>query len=266
MLNADARERYLRHILLKEVGAQGQQKLLAARILVVGAGGLGSPVIQYLAAAGIGVVGVADDDVVSLSNLQRQTIYRDEDVGALKAERAASFMRALNPEIRTVTHCARLTAENAARIISGYDLVIEGVDSFASRILVNAACVRTRTPLVSSAIGRFEGQVSLFKPWAGAELPCYRCLVPEPPPRDAQITCAEEGVLGPIAGVIGSMAALEAIKEILGIGESLAGRLFVYDGLQSITRTVKLPRDPHCAECAGIERQESTASAEPSMP
>ncbi len=254
MLDDDARERYLRHILLKEVGAQGQQKLLAARILVIGAGGLGSPIIQYLAAAGIGVLGIADDDRVALSNLQRQTIYRDEDVGASKVERAAAFVRALNPQVRTVAHGEKVNAENAAAIIGAYDLVVEGVDSFASRFAINAACIDLKKPLLSAAIGRFEGQLALFKPWAGADYPCYRCLVPEAPPRDEQVNCAEEGVLGPLAGVIGSMAALEAIKEILSIGESLAGRLFVYDGLAAAARTVKLPRDPECPACGVIDR------------
>ncbi len=254
MLDADARDRYLRHILLKEVGAQGQQKLLGARVLVVGAGGLGSPVIQYLAAAGVGTIGVADDDCVALSNLQRQTIYRDEDVGALKAGRAAAFARALNPEIRIVAHVEKLGADNAVARIGAYDLVVEGVDTFASRFAINAACIERRRPLVSAAIGRFEGQLSVFKPWAGAGFGCYRCLVPEAPPRDAAVNCAEEGVLGPLAGVIGSMAALEAIKEILALGDSLAGRLFIYDGLGVTARTVNLPRDPHCPDCGHIER------------
>lgn len=254
MLDADARDRYLRHILLKEVGAQGQQRLLAARVLVVGAGGLGSPIIQYLAAAGVGTIGVADDDRVALSNLQRQTIFRDEDVGALKAERAVAFARALNPEIRMVAHIEKLGVDNAGSRVGAYDLVVEGVDSFAGRFALNAACIKKKKPLVSAAISRFEGQLSVFKPWAGAELGCYRCLVPEEPPRDAAVNCAEEGVLGPLAGLLGSMAALEAIKEILAIGDSLAGRLFIYDGLGATARMVKLPRDPHCADCAKIER------------
>lgn len=254
MLDADARERFLRHILLREVGAQGQQKLLAARVLVAGAGGLGSSILQYLAAAGVGVIGVADDDRVSLSNLQRQTIYRDEDVGASKVERAAAFMQALNPMTRTVAHGEKITAENAASIIGAYDLVVEGVDSFDSRFAINAACIALRKPLVSAAIGRFDGQLAVFKPWAGGSLPCYRCLVPAAPPRDDQVNCAEEGVLGPLAGVIGSMAALETIKEILSIGESLAGRLFVFDGLAATARTVALPRDPACADCGAIAR------------
>lgn len=254
MLDADARERYLRHILLKEVGAQGQQKLLSARALVVGAGGLGAPVIQYLAASGVGLIGIVDDDVISLSNLQRQTIYRDEDIGAAKVERAAQFARALNPEVKIVTHREKLTAANAAERIGAYDIVIEGVDSFEGRFAINAACIETKKALVSAAIGRFEGQLSVFKPWAGAALPCYRCLVPHAPPRDAQVNCAEEGVLGPLAGVVGSMAALEALKEILSIGESLAGRLLIYDGLSATVRTVRLPRDPRCPGCGEIDR------------
>ncbi len=262
MLDADARDRYLRHILLKEVGAQGQQKLLAARLLVVGAGGLGSPVIQYLAAAGVGVLGIVDDDRVALSNLQRQTIYRDEDVGASKVERAAAFVRALNPQVRTVAHGEKLNADNAGDIVAAYDLVIEGVDSFEARYAINAACIARQKPLISAAIGRFEGQLALFKPSAGAALPCYRCLVPEAPPRDAEINCAEEGVLGPLAGVIGSAAALEAIKEILGLGESLAGRLFIFDGLSMSARTVRLPRDPDCPDCGRIVRQTGRSGGE----
>lgn len=254
MLDADARERYLRHILLKEVGAQGQQKLLGARVLVVGAGGLGSPIIQYLAAAGVGVIGVADDDAIALSNLQRQTIYRDEDIGASKVDRAAAFARALNPDIRVVAHREKLGRENAETRIRDYDIVVEGVDSFETRFAISAACIKARRPLVSAAIGRFEGQLSVFKPWAGADLPCYRCLVPEAPPRDAEINCAEEGVLGPLAGVIGSMAALETLKEILGIGDSLTGRLVIYDGLAASVRTIRLRRDPECPECGRIAR------------
>lgn len=257
MLDADARDRYLRHILLKEVGAQGQQKLLAARVLVVGAGGLGSPVVQYLAAAGVGVLGISDDDRIELSNLQRQTIYRDEDVGASKVDRAAAFARALNPQVKTVAHGERLGRDNAASIVGAYDLVVEGVDSFDARFAINAACIERRRPLVSAAIGRFAGQLSVFKPWAGADLPCYRCLVPAAPPREAEVNCAEEGVVGPLAGVVGSMAALEAIKEIVGAGDSLAGRLFVFDGLASTARTVTLPRDPDCPDCGGLDRREA---------
>lgn len=256
MLDAMARERYLRHILLKEVGAQGQQKLLAARVLIVGAGGLGTPVIQYLAAAGVGFIGIADDDVVALSNLQRQTIYRSEDISENKIDCAARFAKALNPDVTIAAHFERLVNSSAADVVSGYDIIVEGVDSFDSRFAINAGSIARRKPLVSAAIGRFEGQLSLFKPWAGADFPCYRCLVSKAPPHEERVNCAEEGVLGPLAGVIGSMAALETLKEILGIGESLAGRLLIYDGLAATARTVRLPRDPQCADCGKIRRSD----------
>lgn len=254
MLDPDARDRYLRHILLKEIGAQGQQRLLAARVLVVGAGGVGSPVIQYLAAAGVGRLAIADDDTVALSNLQRQTIFRDEDVGAPKAECAARFARALNPGIDATPIVERLDARRAAALFGEFDLVVEGVDAIATRLALNEASIAARTPMVSAALGRFEAQVSLYKPWAGADLPCYRCFVPEAPPREAALGCAEEGVIGPLAGVAGSMAALEAVKELTGAGETLAGRLFVFDGLSASARTVRLPRDPNCSLCRTIDR------------
>jgi adenylyltransferase/sulfurtransferase len=254
MLTAEARDRYLRHILLKEIGAQGQQKLLAAHILVVGAGGLGNPVIQYLAAAGVGHIALADDDAVSLANLQRQTVFRDEDVGAPKVERAADFIGALNPDVEVEVIRLKVTDENAAAIVANRDLIIEGVDSFEARFALNRAAIGVRTPLLSAAIGRFEGQAALFKPWAGPELPCYRCLVPQAPPRDAVLTCAEEGVAGPLAGILGSFLALEALKELLGFGETLAGRLFLFDGLSGTSRTVRLPRDPECPDCGSIAR------------
>lgn len=257
MLSPDARERYLRHILLKEIGAQGQQKLAAARVLVVGAGGVGSPVIQYLAAAGAGRLTIVDDDRVALSNLQRQTIYRDEDIGALKAERAGAFARALNPTIDVETLTERLDAGRAAAVFGDHDLVVEGVDTIEARHALNDASVSSRTPMVSAALGRFEAQVTLFKPWAGPDLPCYRCLVPEAPPREAVLTCAEEGVIGPLAGIAGAAAALEAVKEITGAGDTLAGRLFIFDGLALMARTVRLPRDPECSACRAIPRSRS---------
>lgn len=255
MLSGDARERYLRHILLKEVGAQGQQRLLSARVLIVGAGGLGAPLIQYLAAAGVGVIGIADADTVALSNLQRQVIFRDEDIGASKVVRAREFALALNPDIRVVSCNEAIDGETAGARIAGYDLIVEGVDNFETRFALNAAAIAARKPLISAAIGRFEGQLSVFKPWAGPQLPCYRCLVPEAPPREERLNCAEEGVVGPLAGVLGSMAALEALKEILSIGESLAGRLAIFDGLSARMRTISLPRDPACRDCAEIERR-----------
>lgn len=254
MLDSQARDRYLRHILLKEIGAQGQQKLLAARVLVVGAGGIGSPVIQYLAGAGVGHLAIADDDKVALSNLQRQTIFRDEDIGAPKAGRAARFARALNPSIAVAAIGERLDAARAATLFREFDIVVEGVDAIAARHALNEASVIAKRPMISAALGRFEAQVSLFKPWAGEELPCYRCFVPEAPPRGAVLACAEEGVIGPLAGVAGSVAALEAIKEITGAGATLAGRLFMFDGLSLSSRTVRLPRDPRCSVCSTIDR------------
>lgn len=257
MLDPDARDRYLRHILLKEIGAQGQQRLQAARAIVVGAGGVGSPVIQYLAGAGVGQLTIVDDDKVALSNLQRQTIYRDEDVGAPKADCAAAFARALNPSITAAPIAERLNGARAAALFRDADLVIEGVDTIEARHALNEASVATRTPMVSAALGRFEAQVSLFKPWAGPDLPCYRCLVPEPPPREAVLTCAEEGVVGPLAGIAGAIAALEAVKALTGAGRTLAGRLFIFDGLTLTARTVRLPRDPACSVCRSIDRSVS---------
>ena len=254
MLSDAARERYLRHILLKEVGGQGQQKLLAARVLVIGAGGIGAPLLQYLAAAGVGTIGVADDDVVALSNLQRQVHYSTEDVGAPKAERAHAAIARLNPDINVIEHRTKITGANAHDIIADYDLVVEGIDNFAGRYAINSAAISLKKPLVSAAVGRFDAQLSVFKPFAGAGLPCYRCLVPEAPPRDAQVNCAEEGVLGAVTGVIGTLAAMETLKEILHLGESLAGRLLLYDGLAAQFRTIALPADPQCPDCGAIAR------------
>lgn len=243
-------ERYARHILLREVGGQGQQKLLSSRVLVVGAGGLGAPLIQYLAAAGVGTIGVADDDTVALSNLQRQVIFRTDDVGRKKTTAARKFVAQLNPDIRIIEHDARMTADNADAIIADYDLVVEGVDNFETRYALNRACIAARKTLVSAAVGRFEGQLATFKSYAKPGiLPCYRCLVLEEPPRDEQVNCAEEGVLGAVTGVMGTLAAMEALKELLDVGESLAGRLMLYDGLGGTMRTIALPADPACPEC-----------------
>lgn len=254
MLTTEDSERYLRHILLREIGAQGQLKLKAARILVVGAGGLGSPILFYLAAAGVGAIGVADDDAVSLSNLQRQILYADEDIGAAKTERAAEAMRRLNPSITIAPYRLRLTSDNADDIISAYDIIVEGVDSFETRFLLSRICIAQRKPLVSAAAQRFEGRVSVFMPWSSADSPCYRCLTPDEPPREAALSCLEEGVLGPVAGVIGSFAALEAIKLATGAGEALSGRLAIFDGLAATMRVVRLPRDPACIDCGAIAR------------
>ncbi len=242
--------RYARHILLKEVGGQGQQKLLAARVLVVGAGGLGAPIIEYLAAAGVGTLGIADDDTVALSNLQRQVIFHTDDVGRTKTQSAKNFVEKLNPDITIVEHELRITDDNAAEIIKDYDLVVEGVDNFETRYALNSACLSSRKPLISAAVGRFEGQLSTFKPYENpGVLPCYCCLVPMAPPRDEQVNCAEEGVLGAVTGVMGTLAAMEVLKELLEIGTSLAGRLMLYDGLGATFRTVSLPADPQCGTC-----------------
>lgn len=254
VLDETRRERYLRHLLLKEVGGQGQQKLLAARVLVVGAGGLGSPAIQYLAAAGVGTLGIADDDAVERSNLQRQVIFGESDIGEPKTAAAKRAVARLNPDVAVAEHRLRIDATNAADIVGGYDIVLEGVDSFETRYALNRAAIARKVPLVSAAIGRFDGQLSVFRPWSGAKLPCYRCFAPAPPPREAQINCAEEGVLGPLAGVMGSLAALETLKELLGIGRSLAGRLLIYDGLAGAARTVGLAADPQCTDCSRLSR------------
>ncbi|MEZ5892434.1 MAG: molybdopterin-synthase adenylyltransferase MoeB [Parvularculaceae bacterium] len=249
-MTPEERERYARHILLREVGGQGQQKLNAARVLIVGAGGLGNPILSYLAAAGVGTIGVSDEDKVALSNLQRQTLFRTEDVGRAKTEAAIDAIARLNPHVKAVAH-PRISESNAREIVAGYDLVVEGVDNFTTRYALNKACIAEKKPLVSAAIGRFEGQLSTFKSFAGANLPCYRCLVPEEPPRENQVNCAEEGVLGAVAGVMGTLAAMEAIKELLQLGESLAGRLLLYDALGGTFRTVRLPADPACPDCGG---------------
>ena len=244
------RQRYARHILLKEVGGQGQQTLKAARVLIVGAGGLGAPVLQYLAAAGVGTIGIADDDAVELSNLQRQTVFRTEDVGRPKVEAARDFANRLNPHVMIEALPLRISEDNAPGIVADYDLVIEGVDNFETRYILNRAAIAAKKPLVSAAVGRFEGQVSTFKPYEKpGVLPCYRCLAPAAPPREAQVNCAEEGVLGAVTGVVGTLAAMEVIKELLSLGTSLAGRLMLYDGLAGQFRTIALKADPACPDC-----------------
>lgn len=251
--SAAERERYARHILLKEIGGPGQQRLKAATVAIVGAGGLGAPAALYLAAAGIGCLRLIDDDVVSLSNLQRQIVYRGEDVGQSKVERASAMLSALNEHVAIEAMSQKLGDANAAYLLKGADLVLDGTDDFAARFAVNAACHELGTALISGAVGRWQGQVATFKsgptkalPPQG-RLPCYRCFVPETPP-DAE-TCAEVGVVGALTGVIGSMMALEAVKELAGAGESLAGRVLFYDGLAATSRTVRLARDPACPVC-----------------
>ena len=242
-MNVEERERYARHILLKEIGGPGQQQLKAATVALVGMGGLGAPAALYLAAAGVGALRLIDDDIVSLSNLQRQVLYRSDEVGAPKIARAEAALSALNPHAAIETRNARLTEANAHDLLIGADLVLDGTDDFATRFAVNAACRAMGIPLVSGAVGRWSGQVSVFQRGG----PCYRCLVPEAPP-DVE-TCAAVGIVGALPGVIGSLMALEAIKQIAGAGEPLIGRLLIYDGLKSEARTAALPRDPACPVC-----------------
>ena len=243
-------ERYARHIVLREVGGTGQAKLLSARVLVIGAGGLGSPLILYLAAAGVGTIGIVDFDRVSLSNLQRQIAHRTGDVGRLKTESASDTARSINPDVRLVPHAERLTAANAAALIADYDVIADGSDNFGTRFLLNDACYFAKKTLVSAAVTEFDGQLATYKAWdGGGRFPCYRCLFPEPPPADAAPNCSETGVLGAVAGVMGTLQALEVMKEILGIGESMAGRLLIYDALAGQFRTLKVPPDPACLLC-----------------
>jgi adenylyltransferase/sulfurtransferase len=243
-------ERYARHIVLREVGGAGQARLLAAKVLVIGAGGLGSPVILYLAAAGVGTIGVVDFDRVSLSNLQRQIAHRTQDVGRLKTESAGDSARSLNPDVTLIPHAERLTADNAAALIGDYDIVADGSDNFATRFLVNDACFFARKPLVSAAVTEFDGQLATYKAWdKSAGLPCYRCLFAEPPPAGTAPNCSETGVLGAVAGVMGTLQAVEILKEIVGVGDSLAGRLLIYDALAAQFRNLKVPPDPACRLC-----------------
>lgn len=240
----DEVDRYSRHLLLREVGGPGQQRLKRARVLIVGAGGLGAPAALYLAAAGVGAIRLVDPDVVALSNLQRQVIYATADVGAPKVARAAARLAELNPHVALEGAAYAFDAESGPALLEGCDLVLDGTDDFAVRFAVNAAAVAAGVPLVSGALGRWTGQAGVF-----AGRPCYRCLVPEIPP-DAE-TCAAVGVVGALAGVVGSMMALEAIKLITGAGEPLTGRLLVYDGLSGESRTVRVAADPGCPVCAG---------------
>lgn len=239
--------RYARHIILREVGGGGQAALLNARVLIVGAGGLGSPLGLYLAAAGVGTLGIVDDDAVDLSNLQRQVLHDTGNVGVPKVESAAQRLRALNPDITVIPHKTRLTADNALELIDGYDIIADGSDNFETRFLVNDACHLAGKTLVSGAILRFDGQVSTFATHRGG--PCYRCIYGDIPPAGSSPTCAQAGVLGAVPGVIGSLQATEVLKEILGVGESLAGRLMIWDALAAEVRTVRVPRDPGCALC-----------------
>jgi sulfur-carrier protein adenylyltransferase/sulfurtransferase len=246
-LTAEQRERYSRHLLLPEVGAEGQQKLLDAKVLLLGAGGLGSPAALYLAAAGVGTLGIVDNDDVDLSNLQRQVIHSSERIGVPKVDSAEQTINALNPDVKVEKHALRLGPENIMDILPGYDIVVDGLDNFPTRYLLNDASVRLKIPVVSAAILGFEGQLSVFKPYDG---PCYRCLFPVPPPAELAPSCGANGVLGVLPGTMGLLQATEVIKLILGEGEPLIGRLLMYDALAATVTEVKVRRDPDCPICS----------------
>lgn len=271
-MSGDQRRRYSRHILIPEIGEDGQAKLLDSKVLLIGAGGLGSPSALYLAAAGVGTIGLVDDDVVDESNLQRQIIHTTDRVGVLKGESAKQAIAALNPDVTVTVHATRVNRDNVLDLIAGYDVIVDGADNFPTRYLLADASLMTKTPLVHASILRFEGHASVFMPYEG---PCYRCLFPEPPPPELAPACGEAGVLGVLCGVMGNIQATEAIKVLLGIGDTLNGRLLVYDALGMTFTELKLRRDPQCpacgpnatlefrdyeAWCAGVGRRHSEAS------
>ena len=245
-LTAEQRNRYQRHLLLPEVGETGQIKLLDSKVLLLGAGGLGSPAALYLAAAGVGTIGIIDMDVVDASNLQRQVLHNTDRIGDRKVDSAKKTLTLINPDVNVVTYDVRLGADNILDIFDGYDVIVDGTDNFPTRYLVNDASLIKRIPVVHGSIFRFEGQATVFHPFVG---PCYRCMIPEPPPAELAPSCAEAGVLGVLPGIIGSIQAVEAIKILLGIGETLEGRLLAYDALEESFRTFKVHRDPECPAC-----------------
>jgi len=246
-MTREQRERYSRHLLIPEVGVEGQQKLLEAKVLLLGAGGLGSPAALYLAAAGVGTLGIVDNDTVDLSNLQRQVIHSTERIGVPKVDSAAQTIEALNPDVKVVKHPVRLDASNIMEIIDGYDVIVDGLDNFPTRYLLNDASVRLGVPVVSAAILGFDGQLSVFAPYEG---PCYRCLFPEPPPAELAPSCGANGVLGVLPGTMGLLQATEVVKLIIGEGDPLIGRLLLYDALAASFTEVKVRRDPACPICS----------------
>lgn len=248
-LRDDELERYARHIVLPQVGGIGQRKLKAASVAVVGAGGIGSAVVPALAGAGIGQLTIIDDDAVDRTNLQRQPIFRDDQIGQSKAELAEAFVRSLNPQVEVSGVQERLTADNAEDLLGGHDLVIDGCDNFATRLVVGDTLTRLRTPLVSAAAIQFQGQVALFRGWE-ADKPCYRCFVGDAFDADDCDTCAEQGVLGALTATVGGFAALMAIRTIVGIGDDVAGSLFLFDGAALDWRKLRLPKDPNCRTCS----------------
>jgi sulfur-carrier protein adenylyltransferase/sulfurtransferase len=246
VLSPEQRNRYHRHLLLPEVSEAGQQKLLGSKVLLLGAGGLGSPAALYLAAAGVGTIGIIDMDVVDASNLQRQILHNMDRIGERKVDSAKKTLTAVNPDVNVVTYDTRLGADNILDIIDGYDVIVDGTDNFPTRYLVNDASLLKRIPVVHGSIFRFEGQATVFAPYDG---PCYRCMIPEPPPAELAPSCAEAGVLGVLPGIIGSIQAMEAIKLLLGLGDPLIGRLLAYDALEETFRSYKVHRDPKCPAC-----------------
>ena len=248
MFSSEEIERYARHIVLHGVGGPGQQKLKAARVLVIGAGGLGSPLIQYLAAAGVGNIGLVDDDEVSLSNLQRQVLYRTADIGRAKVESASTAIERLNPHVKTTLLRTRLTGQNARAMVGAFDIVADGSDNFATRYAVSDACFYERRPLVTAAVGAFDGSLTVLRPYEmgplGEPNPTYRCLYPEPPPEGMVPACSEAGVLGALTGILGAMMALETIREIVGFGEGLVGKLVLVDALNMRFETIRYGWDP----------------------
>ncbi len=239
-------ERYSRHIILQEVGAKGQKKLLGAKVLIIGAGGLGSPAALYLAAAGVGTIGIADADEVDLSNLQRQIIHATSDLGKAKVKSAEESMRAINPDVTVNTYRTFVNSKNIMDLIKDYDFILDGTDNFPAKFLINDACVMARKPFSHAGIIRFQGQLMTYVPGQG---PCYRCVFKNPPPKDAVPTCRQAGVIGAMGGVIGSLQAMEAVKYIIGKGDLLVGRLLTFDALKMNFRTIKLPKDDGCAIC-----------------
>jgi molybdopterin/thiamine biosynthesis adenylyltransferase/rhodanese-related sulfurtransferase len=247
VMTPEQRERYSRHMLVPEIGAEGQQKLLDAKVLLLGAGGLGSPTALYLAAAGVGTIGIVDDDVVDLSNLQRQVIHTTDRIGTPKVDSAQETMNALNPDVNVVKYQTRIDASNIMEIIEGYDVIVDGVDNFPTRYLLNDASVRLQIPVVSASILGFDGQLSVFAPYEG---PCYRCLYPVPPPAELAPSCGANGVLGVLPGTMGLLQATEVIKLVTGAGEPLIGRLLLYEALGATFTELKVRRDPECAICS----------------
>jgi sulfur-carrier protein adenylyltransferase/sulfurtransferase len=258
-MSAEQRERYSRHTLLPEVGVDGQLKLLNAKVLLLGAGGLGAPTAMYLAAAGIGTIGLVDDDVVDASNLQRQVIHNTDRIGEPKTSSARKFIEALNPDVEVVEYQMRLDADNILEVIADYDVIVDGADNFPTRYLLNDASVRLRKPVVSASILSFDGQISTFVPYEG---PCYRCLYPTPPPPEMAPNCSANGVLGVMAGTMGTLQANEVIKLVLGVGDPLVGRLLLYEALGTRFTELKVRRDPDCLICGGENAPAKLAQSE----